>query len=190
MRELYWNNNAFKDSTNFEHIKTHYYWSHVTVSSNSSDSLALDGLLVHLWLRSTPRRSSLADLFPTLGHYKNKNKFASSLWVSVKHWKDFEINVQVIDSTFLFFLKNWMSCEQLHVTCMTVSSFPQQVLSNWARNLHFAMVVESVWGLNGVGYLHLIARVVCIANTELFLLVIILSTDSCPYTPLATNSDT
>ena len=33
MQKLYWNNDAFKDSTNFEHIKTHYYWSHITVSS-------------------------------------------------------------------------------------------------------------------------------------------------------------
>lgn len=28
MRKLYWNNDAFKSSTNFDHIKTHYYWSH------------------------------------------------------------------------------------------------------------------------------------------------------------------
>ncbi|KAK0237893.1 glutathione S-transferase [Armillaria nabsnona] len=28
MKKLYWNNDAFKSSTNFEHIKTHYYWSH------------------------------------------------------------------------------------------------------------------------------------------------------------------
>ena len=33
MQKLYWNNNAFKDSTNFEHIKTHYYWSHTIVGS-------------------------------------------------------------------------------------------------------------------------------------------------------------
>ena len=33
MQKLYWNNNAFKDSTNFEHIKTHYYWSHISVST-------------------------------------------------------------------------------------------------------------------------------------------------------------
>ena len=32
MQKLYWNNAAFKDSTNFEHIKTHYYWSHHAVS--------------------------------------------------------------------------------------------------------------------------------------------------------------
>ncbi|KAI0641501.1 glutathione S-transferase [Trametes meyenii] len=30
LRKLYWNNAAFKDTTNFEHIKTHYYWSHST----------------------------------------------------------------------------------------------------------------------------------------------------------------
>ena len=167
MRELYWNNNAFKDSTNFEHIKTHYYWSHVTVSSNSSDSLALDGLLVHLWLRSTPRRSSLADLFPTLGHYKNKNKFASSLWVSVKHWKDFEINVQVIDSTFLFFflklnvpVNNYM----LHV-------WPCRLSHNKFCRTGLE-TCTSQWLLSPfegwmVGYPHLIARVVCIANTAI-----------------------
>ncbi|KAK7047385.1 S-glutathionyl-(chloro)hydroquinone reductase [Paramarasmius palmivorus] len=28
MKKLYWNDDAFKSSTNFEHIKTHYYWSH------------------------------------------------------------------------------------------------------------------------------------------------------------------
>ncbi|KAJ7229141.1 glutathione S-transferase [Mycena pura] len=28
MKALYWKNSAFKDSTNFDHIKTHYYWSH------------------------------------------------------------------------------------------------------------------------------------------------------------------
>ena len=33
MRKLYWTNSAFKDSTNFDHIKTHYYWSHSMVCS-------------------------------------------------------------------------------------------------------------------------------------------------------------
>ncbi|KAG9047942.1 S-glutathionyl-(chloro)hydroquinone reductase [Tulasnella sp. UAMH 9824] len=28
MKQLYWNNSAFKDTTNFEHIKHHYHWSH------------------------------------------------------------------------------------------------------------------------------------------------------------------
>ena len=28
MRKLYWNNDAFSSMCNFEHIKTHYYWSH------------------------------------------------------------------------------------------------------------------------------------------------------------------
>lgn len=28
MQQLYWNNDAFKSTTNFYHIKTHYYWSH------------------------------------------------------------------------------------------------------------------------------------------------------------------
>ncbi|KAF8155953.1 glutathione S-transferase [Crassisporium funariophilum] len=32
MQKLYWNNPSFKDSTNFEHIKTHYYWSHPSVN--------------------------------------------------------------------------------------------------------------------------------------------------------------
>jgi putative glutathione S-transferase len=32
MQKLYWNNDAFKDSTNFEHIKTHYYWSHTAIN--------------------------------------------------------------------------------------------------------------------------------------------------------------
>ncbi|KAJ2925371.1 hypothetical protein H1R20_g11664, partial [Candolleomyces eurysporus] len=30
MRKLYWNSDAFKSSTNFDHIKTHYYWSHAS----------------------------------------------------------------------------------------------------------------------------------------------------------------
>jgi putative glutathione S-transferase len=32
MKKLYWNNSAFKDSTNFDHIKTHYFWSHPFVN--------------------------------------------------------------------------------------------------------------------------------------------------------------
>jgi len=32
MKNLYWNNPAFKDTTNFEHIKTHYYWSHPQIN--------------------------------------------------------------------------------------------------------------------------------------------------------------
>jgi len=32
MRQLYWNNDAFKSSTNFDHIKTHYYWSQTNVN--------------------------------------------------------------------------------------------------------------------------------------------------------------
>lgn len=32
MKKLYWKNSAFKDSTNFEHIKTHYYASHPSVN--------------------------------------------------------------------------------------------------------------------------------------------------------------
>ncbi|KAF9446481.1 glutathione S-transferase [Macrolepiota fuliginosa MF-IS2] len=32
LRKLYWNNDAFKSSTNFDHIKTHYYWSHGSIN--------------------------------------------------------------------------------------------------------------------------------------------------------------
>ena len=32
MRKLYWTNAAFSETTNFDHIKTHYYWSHTSVS--------------------------------------------------------------------------------------------------------------------------------------------------------------
>jgi putative glutathione S-transferase len=32
LRRLYWQNDAFKSTTNFEHIKTHYYWSHPHVN--------------------------------------------------------------------------------------------------------------------------------------------------------------
>jgi len=28
LQNLYWNNDSFKSSTDFDHIKTHYYWSH------------------------------------------------------------------------------------------------------------------------------------------------------------------
>ncbi|KAF8635372.1 hypothetical protein AX15_000377 [Amanita polypyramis BW_CC] len=32
LRQLYWNNDAFKSSTNFDHIKTLYYWAQVNVN--------------------------------------------------------------------------------------------------------------------------------------------------------------
>jgi len=32
LKQLYWNEDAFKSTTNFEHIKTHYYWSQTTVN--------------------------------------------------------------------------------------------------------------------------------------------------------------
>ncbi|KAF8348534.1 glutathione S-transferase [Amanita rubescens] len=32
MKQLYWNNEAFKSTTNFEHIKTHYYWSQTVIN--------------------------------------------------------------------------------------------------------------------------------------------------------------
>jgi glutathionyl-hydroquinone reductase len=34
MRNLYWNNPAFKDTTRFDHIKVHYYWSQAGVSGD------------------------------------------------------------------------------------------------------------------------------------------------------------
>ncbi|KAK7021152.1 glutathione S-transferase [Favolaschia claudopus] len=33
MKTLYWKNAAFKDSTDFDHIKTHYYWSHPQINA-------------------------------------------------------------------------------------------------------------------------------------------------------------
>lgn len=38
LRKLYWNVPAFRDTCNFEHIKTHYYWSHTTVSTSMTDT--------------------------------------------------------------------------------------------------------------------------------------------------------
>ncbi|KAG9313451.1 glutathione S-transferase [Chiua virens] len=32
LRKLYWNNDAFKSTTNFQHIKVHYYWSQTKVN--------------------------------------------------------------------------------------------------------------------------------------------------------------
>lgn len=32
MRNLYWNDSAFETTTNFEHIKTHYYQSHPQIN--------------------------------------------------------------------------------------------------------------------------------------------------------------
>jgi len=32
LRKLYWNNKAFSEWTNFDHIKTHYYWSHKQIN--------------------------------------------------------------------------------------------------------------------------------------------------------------
>ncbi|KIY47502.1 glutathione S-transferase [Fistulina hepatica ATCC 64428] len=34
MKKLYWKNDAFKSATNFDHIKTHYYWSHPQINAN------------------------------------------------------------------------------------------------------------------------------------------------------------
>ncbi|CAK5275851.1 unnamed protein product [Mycena citricolor] len=33
LKNLYWNSAAFKDSTDFNHIKTHYYWSHPQINA-------------------------------------------------------------------------------------------------------------------------------------------------------------
>lgn len=35
MRNLYWNNAAFKDTTNFLHIKNHYTKSHTQINPHS-----------------------------------------------------------------------------------------------------------------------------------------------------------
>ncbi|KAI0316226.1 glutathione S-transferase [Amylostereum chailletii] len=32
LRRLYWQNDAFQSTTDFEHIKTHYFWSHPTIN--------------------------------------------------------------------------------------------------------------------------------------------------------------
>jgi len=32
MQKLYWKSDAFKSSTRFDHIKTHYYWSHASIN--------------------------------------------------------------------------------------------------------------------------------------------------------------
>lgn len=42
LRNLYWTNDAFQSSTNFEHIKVHYYWSQTKVHV-----LFLDGPVAH-----------------------------------------------------------------------------------------------------------------------------------------------
>ena len=87
MQKLYWNNDAFKDSTNFEHIKTHYFWSHIIVSSNSLTFFFVGPLSMVYWYlrpRSTPQKSCLSDLFQTLGHCRNK---ILELTVNVEHLK-------------------------------------------------------------------------------------------------------
>jgi glutathionyl-hydroquinone reductase len=32
LKNLYWNNPAFKNTTDFTHIKQHYYWSHPQIN--------------------------------------------------------------------------------------------------------------------------------------------------------------
>ncbi|ODN75919.1 hypothetical protein L202_05903 [Cryptococcus amylolentus CBS 6039] len=34
LQKLYWNNPAFKDTTDFDHIKEHYYYSHININPN------------------------------------------------------------------------------------------------------------------------------------------------------------
>jgi putative glutathione S-transferase len=34
LKKLYWNNPAFQTTTNFPHIKTHYYWSLTSINPN------------------------------------------------------------------------------------------------------------------------------------------------------------
>ena len=41
LQKLYWNNPAFSVTTNFDHIKTHYYWSHTSVGGFWTYSLFL-----------------------------------------------------------------------------------------------------------------------------------------------------
>ena len=85
MQKLYWNNNAFKDSTNFEHIKTHYYWSHISVSTILHFcSPLMHRVLFICDLRSTPHKWSLSALFPTLGHCKKTIESHSELVLDVK----------------------------------------------------------------------------------------------------------
>ena len=43
MRQLYWGNAAFKDTCDFEHIKTHYFWSHTPVSVQTWRLRDVDG---------------------------------------------------------------------------------------------------------------------------------------------------
>lgn len=51
MQKLYWKNAAFKDTTNFDHIKTHYYWSQKMVSELSLWLLLPSALIFHCALR-------------------------------------------------------------------------------------------------------------------------------------------
>lgn len=50
LRKLYWNNDAFSSTCNFDHIKTHYYWSHPHVRSSNvpvSSSICIMPLTVY-----------------------------------------------------------------------------------------------------------------------------------------------
>jgi putative glutathione S-transferase len=61
LRKLYWNDDAFRSSTDFRHIKVHYYWSQTKVSS----ILERVGRLTHPPHRSTRRASSPWGRRPT-----------------------------------------------------------------------------------------------------------------------------
>ena len=56
MRKLYWNIEAFRSTCNFDHIKTHYYWSHphvrrvLLLSFRSGGFGLFDGSLKFLFL--------------------------------------------------------------------------------------------------------------------------------------------
>lgn len=62
MQKLYWKNDAFKSSTHFDHIKTHYYWSHASVRNCVIHFLNLSNDICN---RSTPQGSFLRGPSPT-----------------------------------------------------------------------------------------------------------------------------
>ena len=60
LRKLYWNFPAFHGTTNFDHIKTHYYWSHTSVRSQYTllNECATNGLPID---KPTPHRTSWSN---------------------------------------------------------------------------------------------------------------------------------
>jgi hypothetical protein len=71
LRRLYWQNDTFKSTTNFDHIKTHYYWSHTQVCFSVFIARLELGELTGLPKRRSIRLelSPLAP-FHTLSHWK------------------------------------------------------------------------------------------------------------------------